>query len=165
MHTTPVAPDTLSGPRAAPRAYFLDTLIGRASDAERRAGRLACFDFAHAFVRLDGAAHPGRLHGAYTRVLRALGIAPDTPHTSYNLLCTADWLFVVPRRAECWAAVLPTDPPCTVRTSVNSLGFAGSILVREEAAYRYLHTVGPLPVLRAITFPVQPSQSPSSSQE
>ena len=148
-------------PRAAPQPYFLDTLVARASAAEHRAGRLACFDFEHAFVRLDRA-RPGCLHAAYTGLLRALGIAPDaapgTPHTSYNMLCTADWLFVVPRRAECWAGVLPTDPPCTVRTSVNSLGFAGSILVRDEAAYRYLHTVGPLPVLRAITFP--PHHSP-----
>lgn len=144
-------------PRAGPQPYFLDTLIGRATDAERRAGRLARLDFAHAFVCLDRT-HPGQLHGAYTGLLRALGIAPGTPHTSYNVLCTADWLFVVPRRAECWAAVLPTDPPCPVRTSVNSLGFAGSILVREEAAYRYLHTVGPLPVLRAITFPLDPQK-------
>lgn len=149
-------------PRTAPHPYFLDTLIARATAAERDAGRLACFDFAHAFVGLDRT-RPGHLHGAYTGLLRTLGIAPGTPHTSYNLLCTADWLFVVPRRAECWAGVLPTDPPCPVRTSVNSLGFAGSILVREEAAYRYLHTVGPLPVLRAITFPAS-AASPSSQQ-
>ena len=146
-------------PRASNGAgtpYFLDALISRSTEEERASGRLKHFDFEHRFVVLDRT-RSGHLHDEYTRLLSSLRI--DTAdgkgqHLSYNLLYTLDWLFIVPRKAECWSSVLPTEPPCTVKTSVNSLGFAGSILVREEAAFNYLRSVGPLPVLRSITFPI-----------
>jgi len=144
-------------PRASNKAgtpYFLDALITRASASERSSGHLERFDFEHRFVMLDRS-RSGQLYAEYKRLLTALHLdSKDSQHLSYNLLCTKDWLFIVPRRQECWSEVLPTDPPCTFKTSVNSLGFAGSILVRDEAAFNYLRSVGPLPVLRCITFPL-----------
>jgi ATP adenylyltransferase len=37
---------------------------------------------------------------------------------------------------------------------VNSLGFAGSVLVRDEAALDQIKAVGPMTVLRGVAIPV-----------
>jgi ATP adenylyltransferase len=78
----------------------------------------------------------GALAEVVTRLLTELEVAPGAP---WNLLCTRDWLVVVPRRAESFEGV-----------SVNALGFAGSLLVKSRAQLERLRQVGPMAVLRAV---------------
>lgn len=60
---------------------------------------------------------------------------------AYNLLLTRRWMMVVPRRKETWRDI-----------SVNSLGFVGCLLVRNEDSLREVEQCGGLSVLRGVTF-------------
>ncbi|KAI0559059.1 phosphorylase [Gracilaria domingensis] len=60
----------------------------------------------------------------------------------YNLLITNRWMMMVPRRNECFEDV-----------SVNSLGFAGCLLVKNEQMLEKVKKVGGMAVLKATTFP------------
>jgi ATP adenylyltransferase len=75
-----------------------------------------------------------------SRLLNALHVAPGAP---WNLLATREWLLVVPRAAESFEGL-----------SVNSLGFAGSLLVKDRAQLERLREVGPMAVLRAVGCPI-----------
>lgn len=105
--------------------------------------------WAHAFVRLDttawddadaaGAMLQAAFRAACARV--ALPAAAD-PMPPYNLLVSRDWLLLVPRRCEKWQDV-----------SVNSLGYAGSLFVRDREQIERLRAAGPLAVLAAVSQP------------
>lgn len=73
------------------------------------------------------------------QLLRQVGVGPSAP---WNLLATREWLLVVARRAESFEGI-----------SVNSLGFAGSLLVKTKEQLERLRAVGPLAVLRAVGAP------------
>jgi ATP adenylyltransferase len=102
--------------------------------------------FAHAFVRFgqgrDTAPPADRLHAAYRTLLDRLGVLPaagTTQSVPYNLLATRDWMLAVRRSAETFEGV-----------SVNSLGFAGGLLVRDRAGLDRLREVGPMRILRSV---------------
>ena len=59
----------------------------------------------------------------------------------YNLLVSRNWLLVVPRRCEKWQDV-----------SINALGYAGSLFVRDENQIERLRAEGPLGVLAAVGY-------------
>jgi ATP adenylyltransferase len=63
----------------------------------------------------------------------------DPARDPHNLLVTRERLLLVLRRCEEWEGV-----------SVNALGFAGALLVRDGAALERVRRVGPLAVLRAV---------------
>jgi ATP adenylyltransferase len=67
-----------------------------------------------------------------------LGIGPKCP--GYNLLVTRRWMMVVPRPRE-----------CALGMSVNALGFAGSLLVRDETGLERLASFGPRRALCEVT--------------
>ena len=112
--------------------------------------RIPGFPFRHAFAWLDpdciagaqtAAAH---LERWYRALLSAAGLPPArgaAPRQAgpYNLLATRRWMLLVPRSRELFDAV-----------SVNSLGFAGSMFVRDEAQMQVLRRAGPMSVLRAV---------------
>ena len=85
------------------------------------------------------------LHEVYDRAMDALelhakpasGVVP-----SYNVVLTRRWLLVVPR-AQSEAHGI----------SVNSLGFAGTFLVKSPAALASLRAQGPFAVLAAVSQP------------
>ena len=60
---------------------------------------------------------------------------------AYNLLATRNWLAVVPRSQESFQNI-----------SVNSLGFAGSLFVRDRSALELLKEITPLKLLTEVTF-------------
>lgn len=66
----------------------------------------------------------------------------DPPACSYNLLATREWMLVVPRSQEKYGTI-----------SVNSLGFAGSLLVRSEDELALVRDIGPLEILRQVAVP------------
>ena len=49
----------------------------------------------------------------------------------FNLLMTRDWLWIVPRSREHWGSI-----------SINALGFAGSLLVKDETQLQELEAGG-----------------------
>ncbi|EDZ92505.1 MAG: phosphorylase [Limnospira sp. PMC 1291.21] len=65
------------------------------------------------------------------------------PATHYNLLATRNWLLIIPRSQESWDDI-----------SVNSLGFAGALLVRNHQQLAQLKQQQPLTILKSVAFPI-----------
>jgi ATP adenylyltransferase len=115
---------------------------------------LPALGFRHAFAWLGDWAATGidtaaaTLARAYAGLLAATGIGRlerddgEWQSLPYNLLATQRWMLVVPRSCECFGPV-----------SVNALGFAGSLFVRDAASYEHLRQAGPLAVLRGVALP------------
>ncbi|HWR97560.1 MAG TPA: hypothetical protein VN317_03990 [Candidatus Methanoperedens sp.] len=133
----------------------IEPLIARAPP--RGAGAVATlpgFDFQHAFARLDrgsesAGADARTVWETYRTLLAHVGLrapsdaAPAERQSGpYCLLVTRDWMLLVPRSREHFGAV-----------SINSLGYAGALLVRNEAELRALREAGPLAALRETALP------------
>ncbi len=58
---------------------------------------------------------------------------------SYNLLLSTRWMWVVPRSAECQGPL-----------AINALGFAGTLLVRDEESAAHVRQTGPVDVLAQV---------------
>lgn len=106
--------------------------------------------FVHAFIRLpDLPAHAPQaaeaLLEAYRALLRAVGMDADGGRQSapYNLLATREWMLLVPRSRERFESI-----------SVNALGFAGALLVRDRQQLAIVEEGGPMRVLRGVVVPV-----------
>jgi sulfate adenylyltransferase (ADP) / ATP adenylyltransferase len=99
--------------------------------------------FDHAFVRFGetAAMEPAelgmRLLQAYEALCRFAEV--DCARHPYNLLATRRWAMLVPRSRNCFEGI-----------SVNALGFAGSLLVRNRAQLELLARTGPMSVLAAV---------------
>lgn len=106
--------------------------------------------FVHAFTRHEPAlvnrsAAAGVLHQRYLHMLDLLALTntgsdgePQRPNP-YNLLMTRKWMLVVPRSRECFDTI-----------SINALGFAGSLFVRDAKQVEKIRRRGPMAVLRAV---------------
>jgi ATP adenylyltransferase len=113
----------------------IEPLLAGAGEAP---GPVAGLPFRHAVARIDslagkrvGDAVPVLLD-LYVKMMEALG-ASGRP---YNLLVTRGWMMFVPRVREHFESV-----------SVNALGFAGSLFVRNERELRLVKRAGPMQVL------------------
>ena len=107
-------------------------------------GAVPAFPFVHAFARLDELT-ADHLLDRYCLLCDAVGCAADTP---YNLLATRQWMLLVPRRCEHWEPA-----PGARGISVNALGFAGSLLVRNQEQLQLVRECGPMEVLRHVAVP------------
>lgn len=110
------------------------------------AGEETALPFRHAFARIDRPpAGAAALHARYRALLDAVGLravqteGATRQSASYNLLLTRDWMLLVPRAKERFEGI-----------SINALGFAGSLFVRDEAQRRLLQRRGPMAALRAV---------------
>lgn len=85
-----------------------------------------------------------KLHYRYQLLLTALGLPPfGTEQTgAYNLLVTRDWMMIVLRSQESCQSI-----------AVNSLGFAGALLVKNSEQLAQLKTLTPLGLLQAVALP------------
>ena len=120
-----------------------------------RITRLRSFDFRHRFVRLESdnsgfPRQPGeQCLSLYRTMLSDLGMSVPREHETvrqsgpYCLLITRQWMLLVPRRQEFYGEV-----------SVNSLGFAGCLLVRKPEHLELVKKTGPLALLRAVSIPL-----------
>jgi sulfate adenylyltransferase (ADP) / ATP adenylyltransferase len=136
-----------AGPWEAPMEAVFDSWA-----ATGAVSRLLRLPFRHAFALLDprlfeerGRA-ADRMHELYGAALEAIGVveegaANDEPERTqpYNLLVTRRWMLAVPRSRERFDSI-----------SVNALGFAGSLFVRDAAEMQRLREVGPMTVLKAV---------------
>lgn len=65
------------------------------------------------------------------------------PLGAYNLLVTREWMYVVPRSRESFAGI-----------PINSLGFTGALLVKNQTQLAQLKTVGPLTMLSEVGYAI-----------
>jgi ATP adenylyltransferase len=114
-------------------------------------GKVPAFSFAHAVAKLDpswgdsvGKAAEKTLE-LYHQLLREVGLFPGEeldetqPLDAYNFLATRDWMLVVPRKEEFFEGI-----------SINSLGFAGALLVKNQGQMQQLKECGPMRVLEEV---------------
>jgi ATP adenylyltransferase len=115
--------------------------------------RLPQFDFAHAVARFDAATIDvpdagTRLAAIYRALLGCIGIAEARTEglalqsAPYNLLVGRDWMLAVRRAREHADGI-----------SVNTLGYAGSLFVKDETQLALVRRIGPLAVLRSVAAP------------
>ncbi|MBD2524872.1 phosphorylase [Nostoc sp. FACHB-133] len=74
----------------------------------------------------------------YRTLLGAVGLDPKQLG-AYNLLATREWMLIVPRSQEYFQSI-----------SVNSLGFAGSLLVRNAGEMEIIKAQGPMTILKNV---------------
>ena len=111
------------------------------------AGAIPGLPFPHAFAPLDLSVAPmdemaRTAWERYRSLLAAIGVdAVDLDgelrqSAPYNLLVMSEGLLLVPRSRECVEGI-----------SVNALGYAGSLFVRDAAQMRTIGSVGPMNIL------------------
>ncbi|MEH2117431.1 ATP adenylyltransferase family protein [Nostoc sp.] len=100
--------------------------------------------FVHAFAPLNSNWVQSPFAGGqatlevYRTLLHAVGF--DARQSgAYNLLTTREWMLIVPRSQEHFQSI-----------SVNSLGFAGALLVRNPAEMEILKAQGPMTILKNV---------------
>lgn len=100
--------------------------------------------------------HSGKRKRLFPFVYRACWLTDCHPETlleawrklefqfqPFNLLITRDWMLVIPRRAESAGTV-----------SVNSLGYAGALLVKTQQELQRLKQQGPMALLAEVSQPL-----------
>ncbi len=120
----------------------VEAVLG-APATEGRIGQVAALPFPHCFAWLPAGAMADAtaMAALYRSMLAAAGVwdGSDALQRPYNWLATRRWAMVVPRTAEKVGGM-----------SVNALGFAGSLLVRDAAQLAWLEAFGPLHALDAV---------------
>ena len=114
-------------------------------------GKIPHFTFRHAIAFLsltesDSAIEVGqKLLGCYYSLLSAVGLEVDSNSKiqsgAYNLLVTQKWMLIVPRVQESCHSI-----------SINSLGFAGSLFVRDRQQIKLLEEITPMTILSKVAF-------------
>lgn len=104
--------------------------------------------FLHAYAPMDQAWLDPQRDGAsslldcYRSLLRSLDLSVEAPSIPYNLLITRQWLLLVPRSQEFFEGI-----------SINALGFAGALLVKDAAQLATLRKQGPMTALQHVALP------------
>jgi sulfate adenylyltransferase (ADP) / ATP adenylyltransferase len=147
-----IVPLPLSAPDSGCPPLPIESLIAAsAAQCGTDADALAGLPFAHAFARLAPAPAPQAAKAAltcYLRLMDTLGLRPAAKGertrdvAPYNLLLTPHWMLVVPRLTEHADGV-----------SINALGFAGSLFVRDDAQMETVRRVGPMTLLERVSLP------------
>lgn len=113
-------------------------------------GTVPDFPFLHAIAKLDPAwtrspsEAAGETLAVYRALLDAVGLPDDESNGNrqtgaYNLLATRQWMLIVPRSQESFQSI-----------SINSLGFAGALLVRNAEQMEQLKAITPLKILQSV---------------
>ena len=104
---------------------------------ENSVATISQLPFVHAFATLDTTSAEATLE-IYHQLLTAVDLRGNNQQIcgAYNLIATKEWILIVPRSQESFASI-----------SVNSLGFAGTMLVRDAQQLKILKDVGPMNIL------------------
>lgn len=106
-------------------------------------GKVPGLPFVHALTRFDSDLTKSPIDAGtatverYQALLKAVGLSNWTD--AYNLLVTREWMLMVGRSRECFESI-----------SVNSLGFAGALLVRNREQLQLLKHYGVMNVLKSV---------------
>ena len=130
----------------------------RKAEFSNKIGANPVMPFVHAIVRLQPTWIQTAQRAAeitlelYYAMLKAVGLAIEyslgepTFCAPYNLLVTRQWMWLVPRTAEFAETI-----------SINALGFAGALLVKNEQELRSVKARGPMMVLKSVAATSTPS--------
>ena len=111
-------------------------------------GRVPDLPFVHGFCRFDADLINSPNYASqvtlelYQKLLKAVGLSNENAENNsiaYNFLATRKWMFIVPRSEEHFESI-----------SVNSLGFAGALLVRNQEQMQMLKDCKPMGVLTQV---------------
>ena len=116
-------------------------------------GRASSLPFVHAVARVDPSLVRSPSQAArtmltlYRAMMQAVELRAEVTHSDrvpepYNLLVTRKWMLLVPRSCESFESI-----------SVNALGFAGALLVRNEQQMNVLKKHGPMTALGHVAAP------------
>ncbi|KAK8829340.1 hypothetical protein WA577_004605 [Blastocystis sp. JDR] len=102
------------------------------------------YDFTHSMIHVscEDLVNPEVLLSKYNLIMEDMKQKREKEGRkleSYNFLLLREWMFVVPRSCESCNGV-----------NVNSLGFSGSFLAKNEELLSYLKEVGPLSILKRV---------------
>ena len=114
---------------------------------ENDLGTISEFPFVHAFTNINLGESAEITFKKYHTLLQTLGIKPlenNIQSGAYNLLMTREWMLIVPRKFEEFESI-----------SVNSLGFAGTLLVKNQQQVQLLKNISPINLLNHVAFPLQ----------
>ena len=114
---------------------------------ENDLGTIPEFPFVHAFTNINLGESAEITFKKYHTLLQTLGIKPlenNMQSGAYNLLITREWMLIVPRQFEGFEGI-----------SVNSLGFAGALLVKNQQQMQLLKNINPINLLNNVAFPIQ----------
>lgn len=128
----------------------VEPLLGRA-EFDGNPVTVPGLPFRHLFARPETGPvlSPQAAFDIYTAMLRQTGIktaagsGPDRQSSPYCLLVTRSWMLLVPRSREFFDSV-----------SINSLGFAGALLVRNREQLKLIEKTGPMEALRRVALPL-----------
>ncbi len=119
-------------------------------------GTTSALPFLHVLARLDdnctrtaksAAEHAFTIYGEMLKRTAMRAPVPDSPLRQsgpYCLLVTRGWMLLVPRSTEFFEGI-----------SINSLGFAGALLVRDKGQMDVLKKYGPMTALKEVALPVK----------
>jgi ATP adenylyltransferase len=145
MVPLPIAPE---GPQVPVAPLFSDAVF------EGSFGTVPAFPFLHVFTRFDPdivkspSDAAARSFDLYSEMLRRAGMTSpgkkglQRQSGPYCLLVTRKWMLLVPRSREFFDSI-----------SINSLGFAGALLVRNKEQMEMLKKCGPMTVLQKVALP------------
>ncbi|MEM6613239.1 MAG: phosphorylase [Cyanobacteria bacterium P01_C01_bin.72] len=112
-------------------------------------GQIDSFPFRHGIATLNLTADSSTqsiaatLLQKYHALLNYVGFKVDFQHQqqpgAYNFLATKDWMMIVPRSRESFQNI-----------GINSLGFAGSLFVRDRSSLEFLKELTPLKLLTEV---------------
>ncbi|NEP63299.1 MAG: phosphorylase [Symploca sp. SIO2G7] len=108
-------------------------------------GQSPYLPYGHKIIRLAPGNNAKQWLKHYRRLLSSLDIDDPTgqwrgpQRCAYNLLGTRNWMMVVPRCQDDYLGI-----------SVNSLGFAGSLLVKNKTQMDQLKKIGPMTLLKQV---------------
>jgi len=111
-------------------------------------GKIDRFPFAHSFSKLDFDWEKSIYEAAektleiYKELLSKIGIfsaSNNKQSAPYNFLMTREWMLIVPRECEYYRGI-----------SINSLGFAGALLVRDRQQLQLVKEISPMNILEAV---------------
>jgi len=117
-------------------------------------GTIPGLPFSHVFAFIEEN-HTASIHSAaqnilalYSTMIEKLGLESSTAgilkrqSNPYCLLLTRQWMLLVPRSREFFDSI-----------SINSLGFAGALLVRDGKQMDLIKNIGPVNVLKTVALP------------
>ncbi|MDR9403094.1 MAG: phosphorylase [Halothece sp. Uz-M2-17] len=114
----------------------------RTADSSNTIQQVPLLPFCHGFtwLNLDWTASPDTIAeevlATYKQLLKTINYQSGL---SYNFLMTRQWMLIIPRKQERFQSI-----------GINSLGFAGALLVKTEAELQLVKEETPLKVLRTV---------------
>jgi sulfate adenylyltransferase (ADP) / ATP adenylyltransferase len=147
----PFLPDVVHLPIELAIRRVRDRVIANSTCVNSQ-GIITSFPFQHAIAFLGLSSHHSPTAAAqimldnYQALLNQVGLKVDADTQqqpgAYNFLATKNWMLIVPRSQESFQNI-----------SINSLGFAGSLFVRDRTSLELLKELTPLKLLTNVAFP------------